>query len=75
MGALGQFIDEQKKENTNLKLEVGELKMRIADLETELSDIKGRYDSLCSKIKKDANDKRNIDNGDDFLRNYAKNWK
>lgn len=58
---------------TKHKLEVGELEMRIHDLETELSIIRGKYDSLCSRIKSNSNEKRN--EGNDFLRNYARNWK
>lgn len=54
--------------------------IREKELETELEtvekaylDLKDRYDQLCSKIKNNANDKRN--EGEDFLRNYARNWK
>ena len=36
----------------------------------ELSEVKSKYDSLCSKVKKNANDKRN--EGERFLANYAK---
>lgn len=59
MGALGQFIDE--------------LKDRIEELEKERDDYKARYEALCSKIRKDANEKRN--DVDDFLITYAKKWK
>lgn len=71
MGALRRHFEEVETEH---KLEVGELKMRIIDLECELSEMKSRYDILCTKIKKGANDKRNIDSGDEFLRNYARGW-
>jgi len=65
-----------KELETKHKLEVGELKMRIHDLETELSMIRERYDSLTAKLRKNSNDKRNnVDNGDRFLRNYARSWK
>ena len=70
-----------KELETKHKLEVGELEMRIIDLETELSMIRERYDSLTGKLRKISNDKRNnVDNGDDFLRNYgssgiASSWK
>ena len=64
-----------KELETKHKLEVGELKMRIYDLETELSMIRERYDSLTSRLRKNSNDKRNnVDNGNDFLRNYGKSW-
>jgi hypothetical protein len=69
MGALKEHFDELE---TKHKLEVGELEMRIIGLETELSMIRGRYDSLCGKIRKDANGKRKVDDGDEFLRNYGK---
>ena len=55
MGALSQHFDEIE---TKHKLEVGELEMRIIDLETELTIVKGRYEDLCAKIKKNAKDKR-----------------
>ena len=55
MGALKQHFEELE---TKHKLQVGELEMRIIDLETELSMIKERYDSLCGKVRKNANDKR-----------------
>ena len=58
MGALKQHFDELE---TKHKLEVGELEMRIIDLETELTIVKGRYEDLCSQIRKSANDKRNED--------------
>ncbi|MBC8553886.1 MAG: hypothetical protein H8D23_30110 [Candidatus Brocadiales bacterium] len=58
MGALSQHFDEIE---TKHKLEVGELEMRIIDLETELTIVKGRYEDLCAKIKKNANDNRNED--------------
>ena len=64
-----------KELETKHKLEVGELKMRIHDLETELSRIRERYDTLTSKLRKNSNDKRNnVDNGDKFLRSYARSW-
>jgi len=46
--------------------------MRIIDLETELTIIKGRYESLCGKVKTNANEKRNSVDHNDFLRNYGK---
>ena len=58
MGALGQHFDELE---TKHKLE-----------ETELTIIKGRYESLCGKVKTNANEKRNSDDHNDFLRNYGK---
>ena len=70
MGAMKQHFEEIEAKH---KLEVSELEMRIHELETELSIVRGKYDSLCSRIKKNSNEKRN--EGDDFLRNYAKNWK
>ena len=69
MGALRQHFDELE---TKHKLEVGELEMRIIDLETELTIIKGRYESLCGKVKTNANEKRNSNDHNDFLRNYGK---
>jgi len=66
MGALGQHIDAMQKEIDDLKLELLRTK-------TELSETKERYDSLCSKIKNNANDNRN--ESDEFLTNYARNWK
>ena len=58
MGALGQHFDELE---TKHKLE-----------ETELTIIKGRYESLCGKVKTNANEKRNSVDHNDFLRNYGK---
>ncbi len=40
-----------------------------AQLIGELSELKERYDSLCSKLKSNANDSRN--EGDRFLSRYA----
>ena len=56
MGALKQHFEELE---TKHKLQVDELEMRIIDLETELSMIKERYDSLCGKVRKNANEDRN----------------
>jgi hypothetical protein len=69
---MGALDDHFRELETKHKLEVGELEMRIIDLETELTIIKGRYDSLCGKIRRDANDKRSIDDGNEFLRTYRK---
>ena len=55
MGALKEHFEELE---TKHKVQVGELEMRISDLETELSMIRERYDSLCGKVRKNANDKR-----------------
>ena len=52
-----------EKENKDLKLELLHLRM-------ELSEIKERYDSLCIKLKHNANDARN--EGDRFLSTYAR---
>ena len=43
----------------------------IIDLEGRLSEVQHKYDALVGKIKKDANNKRNIDDGDAFLTNYG----
>jgi|APSaa5957512493_1039668.scaffolds.fasta_scaffold95294_2 hypothetical protein len=67
MGALKEHFEELE---TKHKLEVGELEMRIIDLETELSMIRERYDSMCGKVRTNANDKRN--EGDHFLSSYGK---
>jgi len=49
-------------------------KDRRISAEKECQDIKDKYDQLCGKLKTNANDKRNTE-GDDFLRNYARDWK
>ena len=47
------------------------LEDKYAMLQLEYSELKDKYDQLCGKLKRNANDSRNIDNADDFLRNYA----
>jgi len=38
----------------------------------EYSELKGKYDQLCGKLKKNANDYRNVNEANKFLRNYGK---
>jgi hypothetical protein len=66
MGALSQHFEEVEAEH---KKEVAGLQKHIIELEAELSIVKGRYDSLCGKVRQGANNKRN--EADNFLRNYA----
>jgi FtsZ-binding cell division protein ZapB len=47
------------------------LEDKYAMLQLEYSELKDKYDQLCGKLKRNANDSRNVDNPDDFLRNYA----
>ena len=77
MGALEKAIDELTdrgmalaEDNKKLLEEVKNLQARCLHAEMELSEVKSKYDSLCSKVKKNANDKRN--EGERFLANYAK---
>jgi hypothetical protein len=51
-----------------------ELEEAYAALEIEYTQLKDRYDQLCGKLRDNANDKRNNE-GDNFLRSYARNWK
>ena len=41
-------------------------------LSREYQALKDRYDQLCGKLKKNANDYRNVDEANKFLRNYGK---
>lgn len=72
MGALSQHFEELEEKH---KEAVIALEVRILDLEAELSNLKSRYDSLCGKVRKNANDARNYSEGDNFLRSYAATWK
>jgi FtsZ-binding cell division protein ZapB len=47
------------------------LEDKYAMLQLEYSELKDKYDQLCGKLKKNANDNRNVDNADEFLRSYA----
>jgi len=48
------------------------LEDKYATLLSEYSELKGKYDQLCGKLKKNANDYRNVDDANKFLRNYGK---
>jgi hypothetical protein len=40
---------------------INDLKLKLQHVEMELDDITERYESLCSKLKHNANDTRNED--------------
>jgi len=50
-----------------LEKQLEELTLELIHTQMELSEVKEKYDSLVGKIRKDANDKRNIDDGNKFL--------
>jgi hypothetical protein len=50
-----------------------ELEERCRVLEMDYYELKDRYDQLCVKLKTNANDTRN--EGDRFLRTYARDWR
>ena len=54
---------------------INDLKLKLQHVEMELSDITERYETLCSRLKHNANDTRNEDGEEKFLRLYAKEWK
>ena len=48
------------------------LEDKYATLLSEYNELKGKYGQLCGKLKKNANDYRNVDDANKFLRNYGK---
>ncbi len=50
---------------------IEDLKAELLHTQMELAEIKEKYDTLCGKLKKNANDTRN--EGERFLHNYAVN--
>jgi predicted transcriptional regulator len=52
-----------------------ELEERCRVLEMDYYELKDRYDQLCVKLKTNANDARNEEEGDRFLRTYARSWR
>lgn len=62
-------VEELNKYNeyplTKQRKEIELLNSRITDLELELTVLKEKYEALCGKLKKNANDDRND------LTNYA----
>ena len=47
------------KKQENEQQSIRDLKLEVLHLRMELSEIKERYDSLCVKLKHNANDARN----------------
>lgn len=48
------------------------------EIETKLSELEAEHQILGERyrrLKKQLNDKHNPDDGDNFLLNYAKNWR
>jgi hypothetical protein len=43
----------------------------VIDLENQLSHVQHKYDALVGVLKRDANTKRNVDDGDAFLTSYG----
>jgi hypothetical protein len=42
------------------------------EIETELQEVREKYNLLVQKIRQDG--KKRVDDGDKFLREYAKSW-
>jgi len=50
-----------------------QLEQKYSKLQVAHSELKEKYDLLCSKLKRNANNTRNEEEDNAFLRNYGKN--